>query len=199
LWYTDLPTCRSQPLSSDAASNCNMRGAFTKVREEVREILVIAIFFSTGFCLIDLSDRLLTRGSGIEIASFARALVGGLIVAKVLLIVDLLPFVHRFPEKPLIQNIVWKSSLYLAASLVFLYCEALIKHLFKGLGLAQSHSLALMKFALPATWAVEIWLAMLLVAFVTMQELSHVIGREQLKQLFFGRHGKPVAKGRLAA
>jgi hypothetical protein len=174
-----------------------MRGAFARVKEEVRGILVIAIFFSIGFCLIDLSDRLMTRGSGIEIASFARALFGGLIVAKILLIVDLLPFVHAFPEKPLIQNVAWKSSLYLAASLVFLYCEALIKHLFKGLGLVQSHSLAFSQFTLPKTWAMEIWLAMLLVAFVTMQELSHVIGREQLKHIFFRRRSEPVAKVRL--
>jgi len=58
-----------------------------RVKEEVRKLLIAAIFFSVGFLLLILHNRLLTLGSGIEIAGFTRALVGGLIVAKVLLVV----------------------------------------------------------------------------------------------------------------
>src|SRR6516162_6612757 len=94
-----------------------------KVKEEVRKMLVVAVFFATGFCIIIIHNRLLTSGSGIAIAGFARAMIGGLIVAKVLLTVNLLPFVHAFPNKPLIQNITWKTSLYVVASLIFLYIE----------------------------------------------------------------------------
>lgn len=65
----------------------------------------MAVFFSIGFCIIIIHDRLMTAGSGIQMAHFFRAFVGGLIVAKVLLSVDLLPFVHAFPNKPLIHNI----------------------------------------------------------------------------------------------
>jgi hypothetical protein len=164
-----------------------MPRAVARVKEEIRKILTAAVFFSTGFCLIVLADRLLTRGSGVEIASFARALIGGLIVAKVLLVVDLLPFVHAFPTKPLVHNIIWKSSMYIAGSLVFRYLEPLVKSLFKGMGLAASHFSALGEFMLPRFWAIEIWLAMLLVVFVTMQELSRVVGKEKLRLMFFGR------------
>lgn len=167
-----------------------MPKAIARVKEEVRKILVIAVFFSTGFLLIMAAEKLFTRGSGIEMAGYVRALVGGLIVAKVLLIVDLAPFVHAFPHKPLVYNIVWKSSLYVAASIVFQYLEPFVKCLFKGRGLSASHWSALAELTLPRTWAIEIWLAMLLVAFVTMQELSRVIGKEQMKQHFFGGRAK---------
>jgi hypothetical protein len=173
-----------------------MSQAGAKVKEEIRKVLVAASFFATGFCLIIVAERLFVRGSSIEIAGVVRALVGGLIVAKVLLLVDLLPFVHAFPDKPLVHNIVWKSSLYVAASLVFRYIEPLIKNLFKGQGLAASHSGALQELMLPRTWAVEIWLAMLLVVFVTMQELSRVIGKEQLRFIFFGVSSKSAAEKR---
>jgi hypothetical protein len=152
---------------------------------------VTAVFFSVGFCILIIHNRLLTAGSSIEIAGFARALVGGLIVAKVLLSVDLLPFVHAFPHKPLAHNIVWKTSLYVAASVIFLYAEPLIKGLFKGMGLAVSHGLAWNELMQPRTWATVIWLAVLLVAFVTMQEQSRVIGKDQLKRMFFGQRGEP--------
>jgi hypothetical protein len=161
--------------------------AVARLGEELRKILGVATYFSTGFVLIVLADRLITRGTGVELASFARALVGGLIVAKVLLITDLLPFVHAFPQKPIVHNILWKSSIYIAASLVFRYAEPLIKSLFRGAGLAASHHNAVSELMLPRTWATEIWLAMLLVAYVTVQELGRVLGKDKLKLLFFGR------------
>jgi hypothetical protein len=167
-----------------------------RAKEEVRQVLVTALFFSIGFCIIIIHNRLLTAGSGIEIQHFARALVGGLIVAKVLISVDLLPFVHAFPDKPLVHNIAWKTSLYVAASVVVLYIDPFLRGLFKGLGLAASHSRAWNELVLPRTWATVIWLAVLLAVFVTLQEQSRVLGKEQLKRMFFGPKGKPSAETR---
>ena len=168
-----------------------MTKVVAKLREEVRKVFVTALFFSTGFCLLIVHSRLLTTGSGIQIPSFTRAVVGGLIVAKVLLSIDLLPFVHAFPKKPLVHNIAWKTSLYIVASVIFLYVEPLAKSLFRGMGLAGSHSRAWNELMLPSTWATLIWLAVLLLAFVTMQEQSRVIGKDQMRRMFFGRKGNP--------
>jgi hypothetical protein len=178
-----------------------MSPSVAKAKEEFRHLLVAAVFFATGFCLIILAERLFVEGSRIESISLVRALVGGLVVAKVLLLVDLLPFVHAFPNKPLIHNIVWKSSLYVAASLGFRYIEPLVKNLFKGMSLYASNSGAMHELMLPRTWAVVILLAMLLVGFVTMQELSRVIGKEQLQFIFLGagRKAPPEKRFRDAA
>ena len=167
-----------------------------RVKEEARKVLVTAVFFSIGFCIIILHNRLLVEGSEIKIASYARALVGGLIAAKVLLSVDSLPFVHAFPHKPMIYNIGWKTSLYVAAAVVFLYAEPFLKHLLRGAGLYASHSQAWHELTLPRTWATVIWLVMLILVFVTMQEMSRVIGKDQLKSMFLGRQGKPTARVR---
>ena len=173
-----------------------MPGTVARVKEEVRKILVVAVFFSIGFCLIHVSNRLLTEGSNVQIASLTRAILGGFIVAKVLLIVDILPFVHAFPGKPLIQNIAWKSSLYVAAAIVFLYIEPFVKSLFKGLGLSAALSRAWQELMLPRTWATLIWLAMLLLVFVTITELSRVIGKDQLEHMFFGRKDRAAEERR---
>jgi hypothetical protein len=169
-----------------------MARAVAKLKKELREILVTAVFFATGFILIIVAERLFTRGSGIEIAGFARAVVGGLIVAKVLLLVDLLPFVNAFPHKPLVHNIVWKSALYVSGSVVFAYLEPFIKHLFKGMGLHVSHALAWQEVMRPRTWAILIFLLMLMVGFVTMREISRVVGKDELKQMFFGERRRPL-------
>jgi hypothetical protein len=109
-----------------------MHGALQWLKEEVPKMLGIAVFFAGAFCLVDLANKLMVRGSDVEVASFATAIVGGLIIAKVLLIVDLLLFVDAFPGKPLVYNIHWKTSLYVVASLVFRYVEPLLKSLFAG-------------------------------------------------------------------
>jgi hypothetical protein len=169
-----------------------MSKAVARVREEIRGLLVVAVFFSIGFTLIHLSNRLLTLGSGVEISSLSRAVIGGFIAAKVLFTVDLLPFVDAFPRKPLIYNVVWKSALYSVAALIFMYIEPFFRSLFRGKGLAASHSLAFHVFALPRTWAVEIWVAMLLTAFVTLKELSQVLGQDEFKYMFVGHRGQWV-------
>src|SRR5215472_4290648 len=173
-----------------------MAGVVAKVKEEFRKILVVAVFFSAGFCLIHVSNRLLTEGSHVAIASLTRAIFGGLIVAKVLLSVDLLPFVDAFPGGLLVRNIVWKSSLYLAGGVIFLYVEPFVKSLFSGAGLLASHFRAWQELMLPRTWAILIWVAMLLAVFVTLKELSRVVGKDQLKYMFFGHRGKLVTEER---
>jgi len=171
-----------------------MRRAIAKVKDEVRKILLAALFFSTGFCLIHVSNRLLTEGSRVELVSLSRAIIGGFIVAKVLSTVDVLPFVHAFPGRPLALNIGWKSSLYLVGGLIFLYVEPFLKNLFKGAGLFASHSRAWQELMLPRTWANLIWVAMLLAAFVTLQELSRVLGKDELKHMFLGHRRTPAAQ-----
>jgi hypothetical protein len=173
-----------------------MRRVVAKAKEELGKILVVAVFFSAGFCLIHIANQLLTEGSHVEIASLARAILGGLIVAKVLLSVNLLPFVHAFPGKPLLPNIMWKSSLYVAGGVIFLYIDPLLKNLFRGAGISVSHSRAWHEVMLSRTWASVIWVAMLMTVFVTLQELARVIGKEELRYMFFGRRRKPVNQER---
>jgi len=98
-----------------------------RVKKEGRKVILTAVFFAIGFCIIVIHNRLLTEGTGFKTVSFARALIGGLIVAKVLLSVDMLPFVDAFPHKPIVYNIGWKTSLYAAGALVFLYMEPFLK------------------------------------------------------------------------
>jgi hypothetical protein len=167
-----------------------MSKAAEKIKEEVRQVLVVGVFFFIGFCLIDLSNRMLTHGSGIPIASLTRVVIGSLIVAKVLIIVNLLPFVNAFPGKPLVHNIAWKSFLYLLGGVVFLYIEPFFKSLVRGAGVYGAHVRAWHELMSPRTGATLIWVAMLLVVFVTLMELSRVIGKEQLKHMFLGDRGR---------
>lgn len=166
-----------------------------RIKQEVGKFLATALFFSTGFCLVLIATRLVIRGSGIEVASFLQALSGGLIVAALLRVVDSLPCVDAFLDKPLIHNIVWKSSLYVLASLVYQYMKPLVKYLFQGQNLPAAASSAWQEFMGARHWAIEIWVAMLLVVYVTVMEMIRVMGTEKMNDMLFGSRGRPAKGG----
>jgi hypothetical protein len=163
------------------------RGRLERLETEARKFLGAALFFAAASCLVVFTDKLIVRGSDLRTKSFVAAIVAGLIIAKVLLVVDLLPFVDAYPHKPLLYNIAWKAPIYIAAVLVFRYTERLIHHLFGGAGLAAASYQAVQPFAEPTFWASGIWLAVLFLVFLATRELSRALGKDKMRLLFLGR------------
>jgi hypothetical protein len=73
------------------------------------------IFFLVAFHTSVLSRALTLREYGVKVSAVAGATVGALLVGEVVLIGDHVPFVNRFPEKPLIYNVAWKTVIYVSA------------------------------------------------------------------------------------
>ena len=97
-----------------------------RIQHELLELLPPTIFFLIAFHVIAISRALMLRQYGVSVSVVAGATIGALVVAKVVLIADLLPFINRFPEKPLIYNVVWKTVIYVLGALVVHYLEHLI-------------------------------------------------------------------------
>src|SRR5215468_4466605 len=93
------------------------------VKHEFLEVLPPTIFFLITFHIVLIDRALMLREYGLQVSSMATAAVMALLVAKVVLVADKLPFINRFPQKPLIYNVVWKTGIYVAASLVVHYPE----------------------------------------------------------------------------
>lgn len=156
-------------------------------KKEFVQYIGSAIFFAGAFCLIALANKLMVEGSNVQVATFARAIIGGLIVAKLLFFVDMIPGVDAFRGKPLIFNIVWKTPIYLSMSLVYRYLEPVIGSVVAGMSVAEAHAHAIEEFTHPTFWAIEVWLGALFVIFVMMRELTLALGKDKVRLLFFGR------------
>jgi hypothetical protein len=74
-----------------------MEKIFRTIKHEFLELVPPTIFFFISFCLLILTQNLISRQYGIPLASFVNAVVGALIVGKVVLIVDHFSFVNKFP------------------------------------------------------------------------------------------------------
>src|SRR5262245_28505848 len=102
-----------------------MSKLWATVKREFHEVLPPTIFFLISFNIVVLDRALMAREYGLQLSSVAGATVMALLVAKVVLIADKLPFINRFPEKPLIYNVAWKTAVYVLASLLLHYLEHL--------------------------------------------------------------------------
>src|SRR5499433_4377228 len=127
------------------------------------------------------------RQYGIEISSVAGATVAALVVAKVVLLTDLLPFVNRFPEKPLIYNVVWKTVIYVLGALVVHYLEHLIPAWWHAGSFGVANERLATEIVWPHFWAIQLWLVVLIFVYCSLREMVRAIGREKVVEIFFGR------------
>lgn len=149
------------------------------------------VFFLIAFHIILMERALIAREYGLHTLSMVTATLAALLVAKVVLIADMLPIINRFPEKPLIYNVVWKTAIYVGASLLVHYLEHLIP-LWWRMGFRAANEHLWSELVWPHFWAVQLLLVVLFVVYCAMRELVRVIGRERVRQIFFGT---PVPRG----
>ena len=162
-----------------------MNKVWAKVKHEFFEVIPPTIFFLISFHIVVLDRALMAREFGLPISSMLNATIGALLVAKVVLVADMLPAINRFPEKPLIYNVVWKTVLYVGASLLVHYLEHLIP-LWWRLGFTAANEHLWSELVWAHFWAIQLWLVVLIFIYCVMRELVRVIGRDRVLRIFFG-------------
>src|SRR5262245_40551467 len=101
-----------------------MHRIYEKFKEEFFEILPPTIFFFVMFHIVSVV-RVLIAGTQFQPLSTMSITVAALLLGKVVLIADLLPAVNRYPDRPLIYNVVWKTVIYTLVGSVIHYLERL--------------------------------------------------------------------------
>ena len=84
----------------------------TKLKEEFFALLPPTMFFFVALHIVAVVHALMLKGTGISPLSSMSVAVAALILGKAVLIADLLPMINRFPNKPLIYNVAWKTLIY---------------------------------------------------------------------------------------
>ena len=102
--------------------------------------------------------------------------------------VDNLPFMHRFDGAPLIQPILFKSTIYWVCVFVFRLAEGLFHFLRDGGALGDFPSFLVAQFSWPRFLAIQIWLMVLFLVYVTAHELNTLFGDGELPRLFLRWH-----------
>jgi hypothetical protein len=83
-----------------------MTTLFTKIKEEFVAVLPPTIFFLIALHLVAFIRVLMVKGTGIAVGTSVSVTVAALILGKAVLIADMLPLINRYPDKPLIYNVI---------------------------------------------------------------------------------------------
>jgi hypothetical protein len=157
-----------------------------KIREELLEILPPTIFFFVALHLVAFIRVLMLEGTGLAPTTSVSITVAALILGKAVVIADLLPFINRFPEKPLAYNVAWKTAIYLVVAGLVHYLERLVDFWREAGGLVAGNEKLLAEIVWPHFWAIQIFLFVLILMYCTLHEFARVIGGDKVKRMFFG-------------
>jgi len=163
-----------------------MSDAVSKVREEIAKIIPPTIFFFIMLHLIALERSLMLSGTGIPLLSFGAVTVAALVLGKAVLLADALPLVNRYPDKPLAYNVVWKTTIYVLVASVVHYLENLYDFWKDAGSVVAANKELLAKIVWPHFWAAQLLLVVIIFMYCTMRELIRVIGRDKVREMFFG-------------
>jgi len=157
-----------------------------KIKEEFLAMIPPTIFFFVALHVVAFVRVLMLKGTGLAPLSTISIAVAALILGKSVLIADMLPLINRFPERPLIYNVAWKTMIYLLMSALIHYLERLFDFSRQAGGIVAGNEKLLAEIIWPHFWAVQIILLVLIVMYCTMHELVRVIGKEKVLRIFFG-------------
>jgi hypothetical protein len=150
------------------------------------ELLPPTIFFLVILHIVALIRSLMTHGTGISLPTSGSVTIAALVLGKSVLLSNMLPFVNRFPEKPLIWNVGWKTLIYAVVATFIHYLERLYDYWKDAPGIAAANHQLLAEVDWAHFIAIELLLVVLIVNYCVMAELARVIGRRRFFSFFFG-------------
>jgi hypothetical protein len=163
-----------------------MGKATEKIKEEFLALLPPTVFFFVALHIVGLVRMLMVEGTGLPVASSAQIALGALIVGKAVLLADLWPAINRFPDKPLIYNVAWKTAIYFFVATGFHYLERLFDFAREAGGVVAGNQKLLAEIVWPHFLAIQIILLVIVFNYCVIRELSRILGEERMLRVFFG-------------
>jgi hypothetical protein len=169
------------PAKPTSRSSGRVRQAGAFVLHEFREMLPPTIFFFIGFNLIVLTTNLLLANYDAQFSSFMLTTAAALVVGKAVLVANAMRSIRHYDRAPLIRPILFKTAFYWAV----VFVARLLEHFIK-FWLVEHHPLGSFVPHMIATFswdrfiAIQLWIFVLFLIYVTATELNHLFGEGEL-------------------
>ncbi len=129
---------------------------------------------------------LMVKGTGISLPTSISVIVASPILGKAVLIANMLPFINRYPDHPIIWNAAWKTLIYTIVAGVFHFLERLFDFWKETHNLAAANHELLTHINWPQFWAIQLLMFLMIGNYCMFSELGRVIGRNVLKSYILG-------------
>jgi hypothetical protein len=163
-----------------------MKSVLATIKHEALKALPPTIFFFIILHIVAAIRALMIKSTGVSLPVSASILIASLVLGKSVLVADMLPFINRFPEKPLIWNVTWKTLMYALVALAVHYLERLYEYWKEAPSVMDANAMLWTSMNWPQFWAVQILLVTLIFMYCVMSELTRALGQDRLKRMFLG-------------
>jgi len=163
-----------------------MSSMTAKLKEEIEALIPPMIFFMVALHGVALVRTLMLTGTGIAMSTSVTVTLGALVLAKAVLLADMLPFINRYPHRPLAWNIGWKTLIYSLVASALHYLERLIDYWREAGGFVAANHKLLADMIWAHFIAIQILLVVLVLVYCTMSELVRMFGGARVRGVFFG-------------
>jgi hypothetical protein len=168
----------------EPALGSRVRRAGAWFLHELLEIIPPTIFFFIGFNLIVLTTNLLVADYFLAVGNFMLATAGALVVAKAVLVADAMPFLGRYDRAPLLQPILYKTLVYWVFVFIARLLEAFVEFCVQGHPPGEFLAHMASTFSWHRFAAIQIWILVLFLIYVTASELNELFGQGELRRIF---------------
>lgn len=163
-----------------------MAVSFARLKHEMMKMAPPTLFFLILLHVVAVVRTLMVKGTGISPSTSISVIIASLILGKAVMIANMLPFINRYPDRPLVWNIAWKTVIYTIIAGIFHYAERLFDFWKDTHDLAAAHHALITHINWPQFWAVQILLFVLIGNYCAFAELGRVIGRGVLGSYLMG-------------
>ena len=155
-----------------------------KLRDEVISMALLTGYFGVWIGTLALLKTLILAEYRIEFHGFSLALVGALVLAKVVLILRGRVFMQAFPNYYGIVRVLYKTIIYLVGVFVILAVERVVEAYGDAGGLLTALKHVAETRKIYHVMAVTLLVGVLLTAFNCWEELLREVGRERVVNAF---------------
>ena len=158
-----------------------------RIRHEVREIGLVTLYFLAFFLFFLTLKKLILDEYDIALSILGTAVVGALIVAKVVVVLGKTSFGSGFRSQPAIVHVAWRTVLYTAAVFVATVAERLFDFHRETGSLSSAVSEAWAARDLDHFLAMNLSVAAALGIYNAFGLVSSHLGEGGLRRVFFAR------------
>lgn len=155
---------------------------------EIRSVFPVVLYFLICFNLVYFI-QLLVRPEGYarRFTSFMGASIAALVVGKIVLISENLPFINAFPKKPIIWNISWRFFVYSIIVVLVQLMDQAVRAWYKTDSIAFAMEIIKSTVCDTPFWGIQLFELIFFLIFIVFSDFARSVGIEKTKRIFFGK------------
>jgi len=158
---------------------------FKKILKEINTIARTALYFAIVFIIMMVMKKLYLKDYDIEFNGISQALLGALVMSKVIILMEYISLGSWVQRQPAIVDVILRTLLYTLGVLVVVVLEKAFEKRHEADGFVHAISYVFANRDIYYVWATTIGSAASIFVYNSFLVVQRVMGKKGLVKLFF--------------